>query len=654
MARVTPSLPPSERDPSRTVITIGAVIAALYFGKEIFVPIALAILLSFALAPAVRKLHAMGLGRIFPVLLTTLLAFTLIFSLAGLVASQLREIAGELPRYEATMTRKVATLKEATSGGALQRMEDLFARLDRTINKTPAPPSDAPVNQDRAPAPNAQKADEQPPLQVEVRQPAPTPIETIQTYATPLIHPLATAGIVVIFVIFILLQREDLRNRLIRLFGASDLQRTTAAIDDGAKRLSRYFLTQLLINTVAGLVVGGAAWILSVPNPVLWAILFACLRFVPYVGPIIGGVMPVLFAAAVDNGWSTAIWMAGLILAAELIIGQVIEPLVYGHNTGLTPVAVVLAATFWTALWGPIGLLLAVPITVCVVVVGRHVEQLEFLDVLLGDRPPLTAPETFYQRMLANDPVEVADQADQCRKTMSLTDYYDDVILPGLLLAQADATAERLTVPRQLQIRDATEDVIEDLGEDDDSTGPGRGRWHFFGQAQRNAEEGPRSSVDDPGITPGWRREGSIVCIGGRGPLDDCAALMLAQLLAKRGLGARSESYEMLSKAHIESLDLSRARLICLSCLDGSSAAYLRFALRRVRRRAPRAMILIGAWWLQAQGLDAADELRSLSDPISTTLVDAVRHCLASASALTEEELTGGSELVSAELPKAS
>jgi hypothetical protein len=288
------------------------------------------------------------------------------------------------------------------------------------------------------------------------------------------------------------------------------------------------------------------------------------------------------------------------------------------------------------------------------VVVGRHVEQLEFLDVLLGDRPPLTAPETFYQRMLANDPVEVADQADQCRKTMSLTDYYDDVILPGLLLAQADATAERLSVARQVQIRDATEIVIEDLGEDEDASTSGRGRWHFFGQAPKNDESGQHNGVDDVGITPVWRQDGAIVCIGGRGPLDDCAALMLAQLLAKRGLGARSESFEMLSKAHIDTLDIGRARLICLSCLDGSSAAYLRFALRRVRRRAPRAMILIGAWWLQARESDTADELRSLTDPISTTLVDALRHCLASASALTEEELTGSPEPASTELPKAS
>ena len=647
MPRVTASMTPAERDPLRTIVTVTAVIAALYFGKDIFVPIALAILLSFALGPVVRKLHAMGLGRVFPVLLSTAMAFTVIFSLAGVVATQLRDVAAELPRYEATMVRKVASMKNATSGGALEHFGDVFKRLDRAINKET--PVVEPASTDKSPTPRAETvaAQPNPPMVVEVQQPAPTPMESIGAYAGPLLHPLATAGVVVIFVVFILLQREDLRNRLIRLFGAGDLQKTTAAIDDGAKRLSRYLLTQLLLNTAAGIIIGSSAWLLGVPNPVLWGILFACMRFVPYVGPIIGGSLPIAFAAAVSAGWSTAIGMAAIVLVLELLLGQVIEPLLYGHNTGLSPVAVVVSATFWTALWGPIGLLLAVPITVCLVVLGRHVEQLEMLEVLLGDRPPLTAPETFYQRMLANDPVEVSDQAAECLTSMPLVEYYDNVILPGLLLAQADATVERLSVAKQTQIRDATEDVIEDLGdEEDDRSAHPTPRWRIFGQRTEVAEQNP---VDAPEITPGWKAEGSILCIGSRGPLDDCAALMLAQLLDKRGLGARAESFQSLSKVEIARLDVSGARLICLSCLDGSSSAYLRFALRRVRRRAPRAKILVGAWWIQQQGDEAPgtgqfDDDRAVSEPIATTIIDAVRFCLASASALDASELLTGVE----------
>lgn len=662
MARISASISPTENDSSRVLITMGVVIAALYFGSEIFIPIALAILLSFVLAPAVRRLHAWGLGRVFPVLFVTVLAFTLIFGILSLVGMQLKDLAGELPRYEGTITRKIASVRSASSNGVMDKVEQVLAKLDRAATRNSPPPG--PQSSEVAPAPRqptseglAPGANPQQPVPVEIRQPASTSLETLKSLASPLIHPLATAGIVVIFVIFILLQREDLRNRLIRLFGANDLQRTTAAIDDGGKRLSRYFLTQSAVNAFSGLVIATASWAVGVPNPVLWGILFAIMRFVPYIGPIIGGALPVAFAAAVDQGWTMAVWMAGIVLVAELLIGQVVEPLLYGHNTGLSPVAVVVSATFWTVLWGPIGLLLATPMTVCLVVIGRHVEQLAFLDVLLGDRPPLTAAETFYQRMLANDPTEVSDQAEECLKSMSLLQYYDSVLLPGLLLAQADVTAERLTVDRQLQIRDDTEEVIEDLDHVSEGDEHKNRLWHLL-RLDRNEEAHNDSVVAPAAIPPAWQRDGSILCIGSRGPLDDCGADMLAQVLAKRGIGSRAESYEMLAKANIERLDTSATRLICLSCLDGTSSAYLRFALRRVRRRAPRAKILIGAWWMQSEDSGSLtvhlEDNRPLSESSATTIVDAARFCLAAASALGEDELTPIVEADDDELSAAS
>lgn len=658
MPRVNASISPAEHDSSRLPVTIGAVVAGLYFGSEIFIPISLAILLSFVLAPSVRKLHSWGLGRVFPVLLVTFLAFTIIFGILGVLGSQLKDLANELPKYEGTITRKVMSLKGATNNGVMEHVEAVIAKLNHAVNRT-APPT-SPASQDIAPAPRQptpEVQNDQKPIPVEIRQPAPSSLETMGGLISPLIHPVATAGIVLIFVVFVLLQREDLRNRLIRLFGASDLQRTTAAINDGAKRLSRYFLAQSLVNALSGVVIGIAAWAIGIPNPVLWGILFGFMRFIPYIGPILGGACPVAFAAAVDNGWSMAIWMAGILVVVELAVGQILEPLLYGHNTGLSPVAVVVAATFWTALWGPIGLLLATPLTVCLVVIGRHVEQLAFLDVLLGDRPPLTAAETFYQRMLANDPTEVSDQATECLKSMSLLQYYDNVMLPGLLLAQADVNSERLTVERQTQIRDATDDVIEDLeGEDDGS--PKRAQWSFLGPVRDDDAAIDSAAVDAPTITAGWKRDGAILCIGSRGPLDDCGATMLAQVLAQRGLGARAESFEMLSKANIDRLDASTTRLICLSCLDGSSAAYLRFALRRVRRRAPRARILIGAWWRQAEESLPSDiqleEDRTLPDASSATIVDAARFCLAAASALEDDKLTPINETSNEELSQAS
>ena len=282
------------------------------------------------------------------------------------------------------------------------------------------------------------------PVPVEVLQPDPGALESLRSLIAPLVSPLATTGIIVIFVIFILLQREDLRNRLIRLAGSHDLQRTTAALDDAAGRLSRLFLNQLLINTGFGILIGSGLWLIGIPSAVLWGILAAVLRFVPYIGSVIAAAFPLALAVAVDPGWSMLAWTAVLFFVVEPVIGQVVEPMVYGRSTGLSPVAVVVSATFWTALWGPIGLVLATPLTVCLVVLGRHVERLAFLDVMFGDRPALSPPEIFYQRMLAGDPTEAAEKAEQFLKERSLSSYYDEVALKGLQLAQADLDRDAL------------------------------------------------------------------------------------------------------------------------------------------------------------------------------------------------------------------
>ena len=481
MARIASSFEEtSPGDATRTLLTFGAIIAALYFGSEILVPIALAILLSFAMAPAVRMLGKLGLGRGLPVAITVVITFVLIAGLGGLIATQVRDLANDLPRYEATMVRKIQYVKGMSSGGGLQRIEQAIARLNQALNRSAPRVENTSGEQANAPGPNTPRAEvaSAPPTPVQVVQPAMGPLDTLMIVTSPLLHPLSMAFIVVIFVIFILLQREDLRNRAIRLFGASDLQRTTAAINDGATRLSRYLLTQCAVNAAAGVIVGAVLWVIGVPSPILLGVLFACMRFVPYIGPVIGAVLPVLLAAAVDPGWSMVIWTVAALLVIEGVIGQVVEPFAYGHNTGLSPIAIIIAATFWTVLWGPVGLLLSTPLTVCLVVLGRHVEHLAFLDVLLGDQPPLTPPEIFYQRMLANDPIEAAAHAQRCLAEMSISQYYDNVALPALLLAQDDAAQNRLDGKRQSEIRAAALEVVEDLEHDvnEERRAPGIGR----------------------------------------------------------------------------------------------------------------------------------------------------------------------------------
>lgn len=359
------------------------IVYTLYFGREVFVPIALAVLLSFVLAPLVRLLAQWHVPRGVSVIGVVLLAFLAIFAVGGMIATQVNQLAGDLPRYQLTMRAKIEALRgAAATSGTLERAADVLQSLGKELDKPKDVENRPDTLQPQTPAPGQEAK----PIPVEVRQPPSSALESIAALISPLLQPLATTGIIVIFVIFILLQREDLRNRLIKLAGSRDLQKTTAAIDDAGRRLSRLFLTQLALNAAFGVVIGAGLWVIGVPSPIIWGILAAVLRFVPYIGALIAAIFPLALAAAVDPGWSMILWTAALFLIVETVLGQVIEPLLYGHSTGLSPVAVVASATFWTALWGPIGLILATPLTICLVVLGRHIERLAFLDVMFGDR----------------------------------------------------------------------------------------------------------------------------------------------------------------------------------------------------------------------------------------------------------------------------
>jgi predicted PurR-regulated permease PerM len=370
---------------------------------------------------------------------------------------QVTQLAADLPRYQTTIRAKIDSLRATSAtSGPLERAAELLEEFGREINR----PANGQLNRTLA-----RPGQEGNPLPVEVRQPPAGPLEGLSTLISSLLHPLATTGIIFVFVVFILFQREDLRNRLIKLAGTSDLHKTTAALDDAGRRLSRLLLTQLAINTAFGVIIGTGLWIIGVPSPVLWGILSGILRFVPYIGAFIAAVFPLTLAIAIDPGWSMVVSTGILYLAIEPLLGNIVEPLLYGHSSGLSPVALVVSATFWTSLWGPIGLILAAPMTICLVVMGRHVERLKFLDVMLGDEPPLSPPEIFYQRMLADDPAEEVDRAETVLKEQPLLAYYDDVALKGLKLAQDDLTRGSLDPARVEKIRAAVGELIDDLAE---------------------------------------------------------------------------------------------------------------------------------------------------------------------------------------------
>ncbi|MEH6951224.1 AI-2E family transporter [Nitrobacter sp. NHB1] len=624
--RVTPRAAGGFGDRALTSAIVAAlVICGLYVGREIFVPIALAVLLSFVLAPLVEILERWHFPRAASVPVVVVLAFVAIFALGSLIATEVRHLAEGLPRYQQTMQQKIQSLRALTATGPLDRAADILQNLGKEINV----PQTRPPSPSAATSPSSKTPGEVEPIPVQVRPPPQSAIENISALISPLLHPLATVGVVIVFVVFILFQREDLRNRLIKLAGSNDLQSATAAIDDAAGRLSRLFLMQVALNTSFGVIVAVGLLVIGVPSAILWGILAAIMRFVPYVGIFIAAFFPLTLAVAVDPGWSMLLWSGALIFLTELVIGQVFEPLLIGHSSGLSPVAVVASATFWTALWGPIGLVLATPLTICLVVLGRHVEHLRFLDILLGDRPALSPPELFYQRMLASDPAEAVDMAEKFLKERSLAEYYETVALKGLMLAQADLRRDRLSAERLAEIRDSVAEVIDGLAfESDDAP---------KGDDTKNAEDAEEAEVtaDVPmpelpfvireGLPPDWQAECPVLCVAERSDLDEAAATFLAQILSKHGLGARAARKEETSPGGIFGLDASGVMLACVSTLDDGSPAHTRHLVRKLRRKMPRAHILVCCWGRTNSAMTRHD---LKADAVADTLGEAAAHCL--------------------------
>ncbi len=561
-----------------TVLLAVVVIAALYFAREVLVPISLAILLSFVLAPLVRLLRSWYAPRVIAVGFAILIAFAGIFSLGALMVSQVNQLAGDLPGYQSTLHAKIQSLRGAAAGtGTLERASEVLHDLGRELNKPNSGSSTASLLTSESP-PNK-------PITVEVKQPDPGALQTLVSLIAPLIHPLTTTGIVIIFAIFILMQREDLRNRLIRLAGAQDLQRTTAALDDAGRRLSRLFLTQLALNAAFGLVIGTGLWFIGVPSAPLWGMLAMILRFVPYIGALISAIFPLVLSAAVGPDWSMVMWTAALFAIVEPVVGHVIEPMLYGQSTGLSPVAVITSATFWTWLWGPIGLILATPLTMCLVVIGRHVDRLKFFDVMFGDKPALKPEELVYQRLLAGDPVEAAEQAQQFLKDKPLLSYYQDILVEGLILAQADVEKGLLNDERTLRIRDTVAEIVDDLDAWEDTS-------------EFATDGGSANSVPLPidernsQVPEDWQKTKRVLCIPGLGQLDEAVALIIAQLVEKQGIGARVEGSNALSISRILSLDTRDVDLICICYIENATSAQIRYAVRRLRRKVPKAFIV--------------------------------------------------------------
>ncbi len=563
------------------------IVSALYFGRSIFVPLALAVLLSFVLSPLVVWLRKLFMPR--PLAVGTVVLITVVgMGLLGFaMARQIAELGKDLPRYESTLREKLKTLRTGLAQSSIvDRATSTLSNLSKELEPA-ATSAQRVASTSSTPATN----DTSRPIPVEVHAPPERPLDTYQRIVSALFQPLTMTAIVLLLVIFILLQRDDIRDRVIRLAGSGDIEATTVALNDAAYRLSRLFLAQSIINAGYGVVIALGLWAIGVPSPIVWGIVAALMRFVPYVGAILAAVFPLLLAAAVDPGWSLFVSTLALYLIVEPAVGHFLEPWVQGQSTGLSPLAIVVAAILWTALWGPIGLLLATPLTMCLVVLGRHVEGLSFLDVILGDQPALTPPEIFYQRLLAGSAAEAAEQARDTIATSTIIEYFDTVAVPGLQLALADRHRGAIDLTRMVDIFEGTQILLEDVAEIE----PANEDENESGDEDPNTKKGLGTKVI-PIIGPDemkseWQSAGSgVLCLGVHSPIDSAASSMLALALTRHGICARAIGPMRL--AEFSQIDLSQIKLVWLSSIEASrSHASAKFMTRRLHRLAPTALI---------------------------------------------------------------
>lgn len=558
---------------ARVLLTLVVVIAVLRQAQEVFVPLALAMLLTFLLAPLVAWLRMAGIRRLPAVLLSMLLALLCAGGLADFVFTQLGELARQLPHYQTQLHENLTHLRGALRHGVTETTRAV-QELGREIQRvSPVPPVDGVTK-----------------VQV-VRGPS-TALDILRDFVGLLIKPFGTALVVLVLVGFMLLRLPDLRERFIRLLGPRNLHATTQALSDAAGRVSTYLLFQLLVNCWTGLAFAVGLWALDVPNPGLWGALVALLRFVPYVGVWIGSAMPFLLSFAVFDDLTRPLVVAVLMGALELLNFVVLEPWLYGHRTGISPVALLLSAAFWAWLWGGVGLLLAVPLTVCLVVMGRYVPQLAFLEVLLGDEPVLEPHQRLYQRLLASDHDEAEVLLQSQLRERSLVEVADQSILPAMRLAEDDFERGVLEgAQRELVLQ------------------------HIATWIEERLESEPTAPTD---------ASAPILCLPGATAADRVSARLLEAALCERGLRALSAEPEHLRRA------LEPMPLVVICVLPPEAITRGRALCRRVRQGRPEAHVIVALWHFESDLHHARERLVAAgAGRVVLSLAQAVEACLA-------------------------
>ena len=615
------------------------IVAVLYLAKEVLIPLALAVLFSFLLGPVVRRLERLGLWRVPAVLAVTAAFFGLFAAVGWMTAHQVAGLAAKLPAYQGNIQHKLQALQG--QGGGISKAVTVLAEIEKKSETASAAPTPPPML-----APVLPTEPEKPPLPVRIVGPPSSAPQILRNTFGSLLVPLSTAFVVVIFTIFMLLQREDLRDRLLHLTGPERLSMTTQAVDEAGQRVSRYLLMQVTVNVTFGAGIALGLFFIGVPAPALWGILAASLRFIPYIGVWISAAGPLAVAmGAFRSSWPVAETL-GLFVAMEVVTGNAVEPWLYGTSTGMSPVAVLVAATFWTWLWGGVGLLLSTPLTVCIVVLGRYVPQLEFLHTLLGDEPVLAHDERLYQRLLASDQEEIAQFVDEYLVAHPVAEFYDQVLIPTLNLAQTDARQGSLSAERQDGVLQVTRTLVDDLRDrSPDALVPAVVAETTVGAAPA-VPAAPASHADDLPLR--------VLILPVKTVADELAGDMLSHLLTLGGVGSKVLSHKALANEALETVAAGEAGIICLSLVRPFAVMQARYLAKRLRTRYPEMKILIGLWDVKRPAVGSRRNLETVhADWVVESLGDAISqlcpmvHCLPNPAleATPEAALQAASEL---------
>jgi predicted PurR-regulated permease PerM len=565
-------------------MTLVLLTAVLYWAKEVVIPVALAILLAFLLEPVISALQRFRLGRVPAVIVVVILTSALLGGIGWTVLQQVASLTNDIARYEDNIKQKIAALRGAGKGSFIEKAQKTAENVMEELQKD---------------TPTKEGGDK--PVPVVVQGPS------VFWQLPTLLEELATAGLVMVLAIFMLLDRGDMRNRLIRLVGLSRLTTTTQALNEAGRRISRYLLMQSIINGSFGTIVGLVLFLLGLPHAVLWGFLAAVLRFIPYVGVTVAILLPSLLSLAVFPGWTKPFLVLGIIVPVEFINSMFLEPYLYGQSIGVSEIALLVAIAFWTWLWGPLGLLLATPLTVSIVVLGKYVPQLEFFSVLMGDEPVMEPSTHYYQRLVAHDQDEAIEIVDDYLRTHSLEETYETVLIPALYTAQKDHGRHHLSDEDLHFIGQATQEIVDDVGM---HAAPNTASASPAADAFTSAEQTLTS-------LPQVR----LVAAPVRGQIDAVALLMLAQHLDPARYEIEMLSATSLASEVVASVEQQQVGIVYLGGVAPGGMAQLRYLCKRLRIQLPEIKIVVGRWGIP----ENHDKMRALlqaagADYVGTTL----------------------------------